>query len=383
MVSDEHVHRWVLFHAASREREFLSDKISIGLSHTIDRWRGSGRQLTSEMSPQKICEWPWTDYIFHPFPVLSSSKYTPSQADCVEITHRLHPNTRRDDHFPWRQLLTAAIVKLTSLYVDTPEFVFAEVHGKQPISAFMVDTTALQQDSVTWADLASSLDDLERHHVPVSRARAALKLESSVNPYPVVFVWDNLVTELVDVDGSAVVIEIGTQNEKHGNVNIAVRWNHSMSSSNATEIFVRQTLALFDIAVSNPSRIASTVGLDPALTSTIEANFSPEEACCATDWLVRNATERPDAIAHEIYANLSSPPHLLTYAELNNMANRLACWLRSGGLNLEDRVALCRSRDLQFYVAHAAIFKSGGCYVSVRGFLGLLHIVIYASHCPD
>ncbi|KAF9649477.1 hypothetical protein BDM02DRAFT_3230298 [Thelephora ganbajun] len=128
---------------------------------------------------------------------------------------------------------------------------------------------------------------------------------------------------------------------------------------------MKQTLALFDVAAADPSRIASTLELDSTLTSIIEADYNPEEACCTTDWLVRNATERPDAIAHEIYSNLSSPPYLLTYAELNNMANKLAHWLRSNGLQLEDRVALCRSRDLQFYVAQAAIFKSGGCYVSI------------------
>jgi non-ribosomal peptide synthetase component F len=132
---------------------------------------------------------------------------------------------------------------------------------------------------------------------------------------------------------------------------------------------MKQILALFDIAAADPSRIATSFGLDPALTSIIEANYDPDEACCATDWLARNAAERPDAIAHEIYPNLSSPPCFLTYAELNIMANKLAHWLRSNGLQLEDRVALCRSRDLQFYVAQAAIFKSGGCYVSVRVYL--------------
>ena len=335
------------------------------------------------MSPKQICEWLWTDYIFHPFPVLSSSKPTPSQVSRTEFAHPLHPNTRGDHHVTWRQLLGAAIVKLTSLYVDAPEFVFAEINGKQPIFAFKVNTNALQQESVTWVDLASSLDGLERCCVPVSRARAALKLADSVNPYPVIVVWDRFAAELAEAEGSAVVVEIETRNEKHGNIAVGIRWNHSIFSPDAAEVFVKQTLALFDVAVADPSRIASTAGFDPTLTSVIEADFNPEEARCATDWLVQNAAERPDAIAHEIYANLSSPPRLLTYAELNAMANKLARWLHSSGLNLEDRVALCRPRDLQFYVAQAAIFKSGGCYVSVRAFLGISGIVIHAPHHLD
>jgi len=314
-----------------------------------------------------VCEWPWADYSFHSFPILSSSKHTPSQVGRIEFTHKLHPNAH-DHGLSWRQLLWAAIVKLTSHYVDAPEFVFAEIHGKRPISAFKVVTAAIQQDSVTWADLSSSLRDIERHHIPVSRARTALGLADSVNPYPVVVIWDSLTPELVDVDGTAVVVEVETQNENNGSIVVALRWNQSILSPDAAQIFAKQTLALFDVAAADPSRTASTLGLDPGLTSIIEANYDPEEACCATDWLVRNATERPDAIAHEIYSTLSSPPCFLTYAQLNNMANKLARWLRSNGLKLEDRVALCRLRDLQFYVAQAAIFKSGGCYVSVRGF---------------
>ncbi|KAF9783958.1 hypothetical protein BJ322DRAFT_1067759 [Thelephora terrestris] len=313
--------------------------------------------------PPTVCEWPWTDYIFHPFPVLSSSKNSPSLVGRIELTHNLHPNIR-DRDVAQRQLLWAAIVKLTTLYVDAPEFVFAEIQGKQPISAFKVNTTAIQQVS-TWADLATSLDGVEKFCIPVPRARAALELADSVNPYPVIIAWDSLPPELGDVDGPAVVLEIGTRNGKKEELVIAVRWNHLILSPNAAQVFLRQTLALFDVAAADSSRTASTIDLDPTLTSIIKANFNPAEAFCATDWLVRNAIERPDAIAHEIYADLSSPPHLLTYAELNTMANKLARWLRSSGLDLEDRVALCRSKDLQFYVAHAAIFKSGACYVSI------------------
>ena len=318
--------------------------------------------------PPPASKWPWADYIFRPFPVLSTSKNTPSQVGRVEFTHTLHPKTR-DHGVSWRHLLRAAIVKLTSLYVEAPEFVFAEVHGKQPISAFKATTAAIQQDSATWADLSSSLHDLERHHIPVSYARAALSLADSVNPYPFVVVWDNLTPELVDVEGTVVVVEVETQNENNGSIVVAVRWDHSIFSPDSAHIFAKQILALFDVAAADPSRTANALELDHPLISIIEANYNPEEACCATDWLVRNATERPEAIAHEIYPDLSSPPRLITYAELNNMANKLARWLRSNGLELEDRVALCRSRDLQFYVAQAAIFKSGGCYVSVRVFI--------------
>ena len=307
----------------------------------------------------------WPDYTFHPFPTLSSSKHTDSQVGRIEFTCSPRPNIR-DHGVPLRQLLPAVIVKLTSLYVDVPEFVFAEVCGKQPISAFKVVTAAVLQDSVTWADLSFLLHELERRHVPIPRARAALGLADYANPYPLVVAWDDTASEIADIEDSAVVVQVETHDENDGKITIALRWNHSIMSADAALVFAKQILSLFDIAATDPSRTASTLELDPLLTSIIEADYNPEEACCATDWLVRNAVERPNAVAHEIYPNLSSPPRLVTYSELNTMANKLANWLRSNGLNFEDRVALCRPRDLQFYVAHAAIFKSGGCYVSVR-----------------
>ena len=380
IVSKGNIHRVVPHDTQPRVGYFLSDKISLSLFVPLGcrRIGQFGRQLTPDMSPP-VSEWPWTDYIFRPFPVLFSSKHPLPQVGHIEFTHRLYPNTS-DRRATWRQLLWAAIVKLTSLYIDAPEFVFAEIRENQPISAFRVNTAVIQQDSTTWADLASTLADLERCCIPASSARTALKLADSVNPYPVVVVWDSFAPELEDVDGSAVVIEVGTQNERNGNIAIVVRWNHSILSPKAAQIFMKQTLALLKVAAADPSRTASTLDLDPTLSSVIEANFNPEEAYCATDWLVRNAVERPDAVAHEIYANLSSPPRLLTYAELNTMANKLARWLRSRGLKLEDRVALCRSKDLHFYVAHAAIFKSGGCYVAVRRFIGSPRCFIHTHH---
>jgi hypothetical protein len=44
-----------------------------------------------------------------------------------------------------------------------------------------------------------------------------------VNPYPLVVAWDCLTPDLVDVDGSAVVVEVVTQNEKNGDIAIALR----------------------------------------------------------------------------------------------------------------------------------------------------------------
>ncbi|KAJ3863422.1 acetyl-CoA synthetase-like protein, partial [Lentinula novae-zelandiae] len=101
------------------------------------------------------------------------------------------------------------------------------------------------------------------------------------------------------------------------------------------------------------------------VSSALEAPCDPDEAELTCSWLTRNASLRPDAIAHEIYSSVNSVPEMLTYASLNGQSNRLARWLVSRGLQREDKIAVCRARDKYFYIAHAGIFKVGGCYVSI------------------
>jgi amino acid adenylation domain-containing protein len=65
----------------------------------------------------------------------------------------------------------------------------------------------------------------------------------------------------------------------------------------------------------------------------------------------------PDAVAlvHELQR--------LTYAELNQRANRLAHHLCALGVQPDDRVALCLHRGLDMVVALLGILKAGGAYV--------------------
>ena len=53
----------------------------------------------------------------------------------------------------------------------------------------------------------------------------------------------------------------------------------------------------------------------------------------------------------------------LTYAELNERANRLAHYLLALGVGAETRVGLCMDRSLDFVVGLLGIFKAGGTYV--------------------
>ncbi|MGP0580475.1 AMP-binding protein, partial [Paenibacillus peoriae] len=53
----------------------------------------------------------------------------------------------------------------------------------------------------------------------------------------------------------------------------------------------------------------------------------------------------------------------LTYAELNERANRLAATLRASGIGRETIVGILAERSVDLLVAVLAVWKAGGAYV--------------------
>jgi hypothetical protein len=104
---------------------------------------------------------------------------------------------------------------------------------------------------------------------------------------------------------------------------------------------------------------------DEALRSAYAAPYEAERAHLATEWLARNARERPEDVAHELYDEPDGEKRTLTWAQLERQSNQLARWLIQQGVEKESRVGICRGRDEHFYIAMAATLKAGGCYLPV------------------
>ncbi|RQP21148.1 non-ribosomal peptide synthetase, partial [Piscinibacter terrae] len=79
----------------------------------------------------------------------------------------------------------------------------------------------------------------------------------------------------------------------------------------------------------------------------------------AHEWIEAQARRRPEAIA------VVQHGRQLSYAQLNEQANRLAHQLREHGVGPDARVALCMPRGVQLVVGLLAILKAGGAYVPV------------------
>ncbi|MER7727957.1 amino acid adenylation domain-containing protein [Streptomyces sp. NPDC096323] len=95
-----------------------------------------------------------------------------------------------------------------------------------------------------------------------------------------------------------------------------------------------------------------------------------------TEELAGPEREVPDRRFHELFEErVRSHPgavaavlggRSLTYAELNERANRIAWALRHGGLGDEGVVAVVTERDLDWLAAVIGVFKAGGVYLPVE-----------------
>ncbi len=71
------------------------------------------------------------------------------------------------------------------------------------------------------------------------------------------------------------------------------------------------------------------------------------------------------AAAHPQREALVAGSRRVTYGELNERADRLACHLRKLGVARETRVAVFLTRDVEMVIALLAILKAGGAYVAM------------------
>jgi len=82
-----------------------------------------------------------------------------------------------------------------------------------------------------------------------------------------------------------------------------------------------------------------------------EAEY-PREKCVHE--LFEEQVEKSAEAAALVYEDV-----VLTYAELNRRANRLAHYLRELGVKPDDRVGICLERGIEMVVALLAVLKAG------------------------
>ncbi|AOK89971.1 non-ribosomal peptide synthetase [Paenibacillus polymyxa] len=122
-------------------------------------------------------------------------------------------------------------------------------------------------------------------------------------------------------------------------------------------------LQLLESILRNPSATIAELGiLTPAEKEQILGAFNPAQPeaapAAAFHRLFEEQAERTPEEAAVVYEN-----DRLTYAELNERANRLAATLRASGIGRETIVGILAERSVDLLVAVLAVWKAGGAYV--------------------
>ena len=120
---------------------------------------------------------------------------------------------------------------------------------------------------------------------------------------------------------------------------------------------------LLEGLVGNPTRRVSELPLLSSaerrqllVTNNNTSTESPLDGCLH-ELIAAQAARTPAAIA------VVAGDRALTYATLEQRANRLAQHLRTVGVGSETRVGVCFDRSLNLVVTFLAVLKAGGVYV--------------------
>ena len=147
-------------------------------------------------------------------------------------------------------------------------------------------------------------------------------------------------------------------------LDLTLGYNSDLFFASTVERLLGQLLALFDGIVAEPERpVAELPLLSAAELHQLLAGWNDTAGEASPDSLhdlfVAQALARPGAVA------LVSDDALLTYAELDRRAERLAGRLAALGVGPEDRVGIVLERSFELLVAILGVLRAGAAYVPI------------------
>jgi amino acid adenylation domain-containing protein len=151
--------------------------------------------------------------------------------------------------------------------------------------------------------------------------------------------------------------------ESNGNLTAAVEYSTDLFEHTTISRMLFHFRTLLQSIVADPDRQISELSFLPAaereeiLWQWNATRKAYAEQMCIHELFEAQVEETPGAVA------VISGGEQLTYAELNERANRLAHYLRRLGVGPEVLVGICVERSLEMLVGLLGILKAGGAYV--------------------
>ncbi|WP_009631335.1 non-ribosomal peptide synthetase [Synechocystis sp. PCC 7509] len=176
----------------------------------------------------------------------------------------------------------------------------------------------------------------------------------------VTFAIDN---QFVCTDKFTIKLSVFLRGESIG---IRIDYNQNLFEAQAITLLAAQFQTLITSAINNLSESISQLNiLPPQQLQQILIDFNQTQVDYPQDKCIHQLIEEqakltPNAIA-VIYEN-----EQLTYSELNNRADRLACHLQQLGVKPETVVGIYLERSNLMLVAMLGILKAGGAYLPIE-----------------
>ena len=206
------------------------------------------------------------------------------------------------------------------------------------------------------------LDAYARQHYPFSRLLVDLGLspvEKRGALFDIALALKELHTDLPEVGNSINIVF----NKEPGRITGAVSYHSTIHDPAIVERFGYHFVNVLRSALDNSELPISAIPmLDEAEKQWLRIqgqgeNKNRENYSCVHQLFEAQVARTPEATA------LIFEKETLTYAELNERANKIARHLQSLGVGPETRVAVFMERSLNFIVSIFAIIKAGGAYV--------------------
>ncbi|TPX66343.1 hypothetical protein SpCBS45565_g04526 [Spizellomyces sp. 'palustris'] len=180
----------------------------------------------------------------------------------------------------------------------------------------------------------------------------------------VVFMCHNLLLQ------SVVAVELQARSD--GTLAIEIACKSGMVSAEQAGLLAEQFESTLVDAMTHPDSNMKEPIHPPHLLSIYnplaQANDVPSQITFMHSWLEYHAAHKPTGLALEFAMDITET-HCRTlqwtYEELNHHANRIAHFLRSRGVGVEDMVPVCIPRSPLMYAAMMGVSKAGAAYVPV------------------
>ncbi|TCP59426.1 amino acid adenylation domain-containing protein [Tumebacillus sp. BK434] len=325
-----------------------------------------------------------------PRPVLQTTKgaHLPF-ALSKELTEELRALGQADGATLYMVLLTAFNVLMYRYTGQDDLLVGSPIAGRhraeiEPLIGFFVNTLVLRSDlseEPAFSDLLAqvkqtALEAYAHQDVPFEQLVGELQPERNLSHTPlfqVMFALQNapLALELPGLTLERVSLDIQTAKfdlsllleETEGGVSGIFEYNTDLFDEATIERMAGHFHTLLQSVIQDREQKISHL---PLLTEAEAAHLYHNEAqahefapSCLHQLFEAQAARTPDAVA------IQSETGALSYAELNERANRLAQYLQEQGAGPDGLIAICMARSPELVIAILAVLKSGAAYVPI------------------